>query len=109
MSWKDLEIKWNLHKKGENSQIWNGFSKKFDILEAKLAKPKIREMKSNMSKSIVFTFFKNEKRFRSFSWFFLNWMNTRLMMRERWVGQFYGSCDTMEGKVETFQLKILII
>lgn len=35
-------------------------------------KPKIREMKSNMSKSIVFTFFKNEKRFRSFSSFFLN-------------------------------------
>ena len=72
-------------------------------------KPKIREMKSNERKIIVFTFFKNEKRFTSFSSFFLNYMNTRLMMRERWVGKFYGSCDTMKGKVETFQLKMLII
>ena len=30
-------------------------------------KPKIREMKSNRSKSIVFIFSKNEKRFTSFS------------------------------------------
>jgi len=108
LSCKDLKIKWNLHKKGENSQIWIGFSEKYDWKQNR-QKPKIREMKSNERKIIVFTFFKNEKRFTSFSSFFLNWMNTRLMMRERWVGKFYGSCDTMKGKVETFQLKILII